>query len=351
MLNLKKIFWLICILFLLNTFLPADEKTPYMNHYTSNGFKNPYPGYKERTFGDLFKWLVWDKISGKRPRHPDHYAFESADNDGAFLRKNREDFTVTWIGHSTVLVQLNGLNILTDPIWSDRASPFSFIGPKRYMKPGITLENLPPIDIIIISHDHYDHFDFKTLSHFGNDVFYLVPLGLGKYLDALGISHYSEMDWWDEINYNGVRLCCVPAQHVSGRIWGKDNKTLWCGWVAIAHTGKFYFSGDTGYFPGFKEIGKKYGPFDVAALPIGAYQPRWFMQSVHTGPKEAIQATFDLKARNMMAVHWGTFDLADELLDDPPKTLKKIIDEKKLNPNNYWIFKFGETRIVKSAAD
>ena len=250
-----------------------------------------------------------------------------------------------------MLVQLGGLNILTDPMWGERASPVTWAGPKRFTKPGMAFEDLPEIHVVLISHDHYDHLDLKTIAHFGNKVFYLVPLGMGRYLDALGIPHYEEMDWWDEITYNGVQLCCVPAQHFSGRILNNSNKTLWCGWVALAQEGRFYFSGDTGYFPGFKEIGEKYGPFDVAALPISAYQPRWFMKPVHTGPKEAVQAAFDLKARNMLSIHWGTFNLADEPLDDPPKTLIKIIEEKRLNPDNYWVFKFGETRIVDTVKD
>lgn len=341
-----KPFFVLYLLCLQSYVFPQDNSIS-MNHYTANGFKNPYPTYKERSFADILKWLVWDKISGKKPARPDYYDFKAAHNDGAFLRNNRDKFTITWIGHSTVLLQLNGVNILTDPIWSERASPFSFIGPKRYMPPGVSLKNLPDIDIILISHNHYDHLDLRTIRRFGNDVFYLVPLGIGKYLDALGITRYIELDWWDEFTFNDVRFCCTPAQHESGRFDNNDNTTLWCGWAVLSPKGRFYFAGDTGYFAGFKEIGNKYGPFDAAALPIGAYLPRWFMEPVHTGPKEAVQAMEDVKADNMLAVHWGTFELGDEPLDDPPKRLMEIVKKRNLDEKRFWIFDFGETRIVK----
>jgi L-ascorbate metabolism protein UlaG (beta-lactamase superfamily) len=330
-----------------HTILGSADLASSLNHYTAAGFKNPYSSYHERSFFDIFKWMIWDRINGKRPFHPDKYDFGKIDNNGEFLRKNHDKFTVTWVGHSTLLIQIKGVNILTDPIWSDRASPFSFAGPKRYTKPGISLNNLPQINIILISHSHYDHFDLQTIDHFGDKVFYLIPLGMGKYLDALNITHYREMDWWDHFVYNGVDFYCTPAQHESGRFDNDDNKTLWCGWVAKNKTDNIYFAGDTGYFAGFKEIGRKYGPFNVAALPIGAYLPRWFMSPVHIGPSEAIDAMNDLNAKNMLAIHWGTFDLADEPLDDPPKTLNFLVEKRNLDKKRYWIFKFGETRVLE----
>ena len=346
--NLQQLKTLIVLLIVCSLNYLFSQNTPIsMDHYTTTGFKNPYPTYEARSFADIFKWQVWDKITGKKPPRPNHYDLKCADNDGRFLRNNRDKFSITWIGHSSVLIQLNGVNILCDPIWSERASPFSFIGPKRSVPPGVSLENLPKIDVILISHSHYDHLDFNTIRHFGNSVLYLIPLGMGRYFDAMGIDNYNELDWWDKFGFNGVRFYCTPAQHESGRLSHDENNSLWCGWAALSAKGRFYFAGDTGYFSGFKEIGERYGPFDVAALPIGAYLPRWFMSPVHMGPQEAVQAFFDLKASTMLAIHWGTFALGDEPLDDPPQVLRDIVNKKNLNEENFWIFEFGETRVLK----
>jgi len=317
-------------------------------HHSERGFYNPYPGFEERNFGDFLRWSVWDRISGSKEDHPDKYNFPVEKNDGAYLQQNAAEFTVTWVGHSTLLVQMDGLNILTDPIWSKRASMVSFAGPKRHVKPGILFKDLPRIDVVIISHDHYDHLDEKTIKKLGNKPFYFVPLGIGEYLDDWGITRYQEMDWWDEVKFNSLKIICTPAQHFSGRMLLGQNRTLWAGWVIIGKNRRFYFGGDSGYFPGYKEIGEKYGPFDLAALPIGAYKPRWFMKPVHMSPREALKAFDDLKAKIFVPIHWGTFDLADEPLDDPPEVLLRLISNRELNPGNLWLLNHGETRIIKS---
>lgn len=316
------------------------------SHHTYDGFRNPYPGFKERDFSDFLRWSVWDRLTGKKPKHPATYSFPLADNDGSYLRANHTDFTVTWVGHSTLLIQIEGVTILTDPIWSKRSSPVKFAGPKRQVPPGLALKDLPPVDLVIISHDHYDHLDKETLKKLGNKPFYLVPLGIGSILEDLDIKRYAELDWWDTITFNKLEIICTPAQHFSGRNPLHQNKTLWASWAIRGREHSFYYGGDSGYFTGFSEIGKKFGPFDVAALPIGAYQPRWFMGPVHMDPDEAVRAYLDLKARYFVPIHWGTFQLADEPLDEPPQKLRQSIKARNLPQNNFLILKHGQTKVL-----
>jgi len=318
-------------------------------HHTEEGFRNPFPTYEDKDFGDFLQWSLVDRIKGNKPDKPDTYNFEMYENDGQYLQKNQTEFTITWVGHSTLLVQTDGLNILTDPIWSERCSPVQFAGPKRYMPPGIRFESLPEIDIVIISHNHYDHLDRLTIEKLGNKPLYLIPLKIGAFFEDLGITNYEELDWWESITFNGVEFICTPAQHFSNRSMFDRNKTLWSSWVVNGKNNRFYFGGDTGYFPGFTEIAERYGPFDIAAIPIGAYLPRWFMAPVHLSPEEAVQAFLDLKAKIFIPIHWGTFELADEPLDQPPEALHKEIKRRNLARDRFWILKHGETRIYEHA--
>ncbi len=322
----------------------AGSMAVAQSHHTQNGFRNPYPGFENRGLGDVFKWAVIDRVAGEKPFHPETYPFPLEKNDGKWLRQNDSTFSITWVGHSTMLIQIDGLNILTDPIWSDRASPLSFVGPRRYMPPGLSFDDLPAIDVVLISHDHYDHLDKETIKKLGNKPLYLVPLGIGTLLQNWGIIHFAELDWWESNRVNGIELICLPAQHFSGRTLTDRDQRLWASWLVKGQAIKIYFGGDSGYFPGYKEIGEKYGPIDFTALPIGAYKPRWFMVPVHMGPKEALQAMADLRANTFVPIHWGTFDLADEPLDDPPQYLHALIEEKRLETKRFWFFKHGQTR-------
>ncbi len=344
---IKRLFHFILLIAL--TIFLAPDKSRAQVHHSERGFYNPYPGFEERNFGDFLRWSVWDRITGEKEEHPEKYNFLMEKNDGAFLNQNLTEFTVTWVGHSTLLIQVDGLNILTDPIWSERASLVNFTGPKRYMKPGILFKDLPPIDLVIISHDHYDHLDKAAIKKLGNKPYYFVPFGVGEYLDDWGITRYQEMDWWDEVKFNSLKIVCTPAQHFSGRMPFGQNRTLWASWVIIGKTKRIYFGGDSGYFPGYAEIGKKFGPFDLAALPIGAYKPRWFMKPIHMSPREALLAYEDLRAKIFVPIHWGTFDLADEPLDEPPGRLVELISEKELDVKNFWILNHGETRSTKTS--
>lgn len=176
------------------------------DHHTDDGFRNPYPGFEERGFTDVFKWGVIDRLAGKRPQRPDTYNFPVLPNDGIYLRENNSEFSITWIGHSTLLIQVDGMNILTDPIWSERASPIQFAGPKRYTPPGLAFSDLPEIDVVLISHDHYDHLDKETIKKLGNKPLYFVPLGVGKILSDWGIENFVELDWWDSNKFNSIKI-------------------------------------------------------------------------------------------------------------------------------------------------
>lgn len=343
---MKKVI-LLCLLIAFSVF-GQEEKSSSKNHskahHTRYGFKNPFKSFEERGTKDIFKWMIWDKLTEEDDRIPaDSLNFEYVVPQIDALNQNDSLLSVSWVGHSTLFIQIDGLNILTDPIWSERASPVSFAGPKRYTKPAIELDALPDIDIVIISHDHYDHLDKPTLKKIGNKAFFLVPLGIGEILEDLDITRYQEFDWWEDISYNGVRFTCTPTQHFSGRTLFDKNTTLWASWVMEGKDKKVYFAGDTGYFRGFKDIAKRFGPMDIAAVPIGAYKPRWFMSPVHMDPIQAVDAFQDLEATYFVPIHWSTFNLADEPFKEPGKLLLKEVEKRNLNPDSFKVLKLGET--------
>ena len=278
---------------------------------------------------------------------------ERVANDGKFLRQNALEGvpTVTWIGHATMLVQFENVTFLTDPTWSNRPSPVPLIGPRRYVKPGLLIDDLPSIDFVVISHNHYDHLDLptlRTLSQRNPETVFYVPMGNAKLLQSQKIDNVQELDWGESIDHKGVTLHCLPAQHWSKRSLTDDNRALWSSWAVLGTERRFYFAGDTGYFSGFAKIGEKFGPFDLAALPIGAYEPSAMMRASHMNPEEAIQAAIDLRARHAVAMHFGTFDLSDEPLAEPPMRFKEAaieaVNEAKLKNDSAWVLKIGETR-------
>ena len=252
--------------------------------------------------------------------------------------------SVTWIGHATLLVRMDGVTFLTDPIFSERASPVSFAGPERLVAPGVPLDQLPPLDFITLSHDHYDHTDLPSITALAaRGVPFFVPLGLGELIRSAG-GTATELDWWQQASVGPVKIHCVPAQHFSGRSLTDGNQRLWAGWVVVGATRRFYHAGDTGYFDGFRAIGTRLGPIDLAALPIGAYDPPAIMRFVHMNPEEAIQAAIDLGAGTAVAMHYGTFDLTDEPLDEPPRRFHAEATRRALEPVAAWTLKVGETR-------
>jgi N-acyl-phosphatidylethanolamine-hydrolysing phospholipase D len=255
-----------------------------------------------------------------------------------------ENPSITWIGHSTMLVRMDGVTFLTDPIFSQRASPLPFAGPKRLVPPGVPLAELPPIDFVLVSHDHYDHFDADSIEALaGRGARFVVPLGLGKLVERAG-GHAVELDWWQDTRVGPVRVHCVPAQHFSGRSLTDGNRRLWAGWVVAGKGRRFYHAGDTGYFDGFAEIGQRLGPIDLAALPIGAYAPESIMRFVHLDPSEAVRAALDMDARQVVAMHFGTFDLTDEPPDQPPRWFRAEAARQGLAADRAWTLNVGETR-------
>jgi N-acyl-phosphatidylethanolamine-hydrolysing phospholipase D len=252
--------------------------------------------------------------------------------------------TLTWIGHSTFLVRMDGVTFLTDPMFSDRAGPVSFAGPRRLTPPGVPLAALPVVDFVLVSHDHYDHADFASVKRLAaRGVRFVVPRGLGDWIKSAG-GDATELDWWQDLELGSVRITCVPAQHFSGRSLRDRDRRLWAGWVVAGQTRRFYHTGDTGYSPEFAKVGERLGPFDLAAVPIGAYRPAAMMQFVHTTPEEALRIGLDVRARRIVAMHFGTFDLADEPLDEPPQRFRREAERRGLEHDRAWILKIGETR-------
>jgi N-acyl-phosphatidylethanolamine-hydrolysing phospholipase D len=314
---------------------------------TANGrFTNPSGELSHGGIGDRFPFFL-RRIGGSFRARPG--APERVENDGAFLRENAGHSipTVTWIGHSTLLVQMDHVTFLTDPIWSDTPSPISFAGPRRFVEPGVELANLPKIDFVVVSHNHYDHMDIPTLRALSlrdPETRFLVPLGNAALLRNEGIDHVEELDWGDMVHHEGVSIHCLPAQHWSKRGVGDDLKALWASWAVTGSERRFFFAGDTGYFDGFRRIGDVLGPFDLTAIPVGAYEPVAMMRLSHMNPEEAFRAALDLRSRHAVAIHFGTFDLSDEPLDEPPRRFLGAAANRALTEDQAWVLRIGETR-------
>jgi L-ascorbate metabolism protein UlaG (beta-lactamase superfamily) len=246
----------------------------------------------------------------------------------------------TLVNHSTVLLQDQRFNILTDPIWSERTSPLSWIGPRRHRKPGIAFENLPALDAVVISHNHYDHLDLPTLHRLActQKATFIVPSRVARLLTSNNIGPVHELDWGESFSFPGFTIHCVPALHFSARGPADRNKTLWCGYVIETQERIVYFAADTAFGPHFAQIREKFGPPHLALLPVGAYEPKWFMSAVHISPEDAIRAHQILGARTSIAIHHGTFQLADDAIDTPKKQLSVVG-----RPDNFAVLANGES--------
>lgn len=263
------------------------------------------------------------------------------ENGVVFEKRTAEEFMddpaggmrITWFGHSTILAELQGIKILFDPVWSERVSPVSFIGPKRFHEPPMSLEELVkiPVDAVVISHDHYDHLDYGTIVALNKtNCKFIVPLGVGAHLEYWGVEkdRIIELDWWQNVEIKGVTFTATPSQHFSGRTLEDRDETLWASWAVNGPEKSIYYSGDTGYFDGFKEIGNKLGPFDVGIMAIGAYNELW--APIHLNPEEAIQAHIDVGAKQFIPVHWGTFNLAFHSWTEPIERTIRAAEENHI---------------------
>ena len=316
--------------------LGCGRTLPRNDHCDGSRFFNP----GNRSRHGLWQFLKW-RSTRQAPAWPDRADSRLGSRPPRVAEDGRILYTV--VGHSTVLIQVAGLNILTDPIWSDRCSPVSWAGPRRSIPPGISFDNLPPIDVILLSHNHYDHMDLPSLRRLSrrDRPLVLTGLGNGEVLSDDGVRPVVELDWWQSRVVRQAEFSFVPAQHFSKRGLFDTNRTLWGGFVIQAGGATVYFAGDTGYAPFFAEIRRRYGPIDLAFLPIGAYKPRWFMRLMHLSPADAIRAHLDLGARLSVAIHFGTFPLGDDTIDDAPKDLLALLGSIDIGDTDFIVPKFG----------
>jgi N-acyl-phosphatidylethanolamine-hydrolysing phospholipase D len=332
------------------------------DHHTKEGFKNNYIEAVNKPLTDLLRWAT-ERQFREKPTQVMPTPVKTPDL--AFIHANAKagkamQPAVTWIGHATALVQANGLNILTDPVFSQRASPVQFAGPQRLQPVGLALADLPPIDVILISHNHYDHLDKSSVialnRQFNGKARFLVPLGIKPWMAAIGIRNVEELDWWQSVKWgDDIEFMFTPVQHWSARGISDRNQTLWGGWAVFGPDFHGYFSGDSGYSRDFIETKKRLaarqtpdlgGGFDLAMIALGAYEPRWFMQDQHINPMEAVQIHRDLGAKRSMGLHWGTFDLTDEPQDQPPKDLALARVAQGIAEEAFFVLAIGETRTI-----
>lgn len=314
----------------------ASAGQPFPAHFDGTRFRNP-GAPPPRGWLDLLRW----KLTSRAEPSPRFVADVEPSLPPCAIQG--PELRITLVNHSTVLLQQSGSNILTDPIWSLRASPLPWIGPRRHRSPGVRKEDLPPIDIVLLSHNHYDHLDLSTLRWLARRraPSFVVPSGLAGLLRSQNLEPVYELDWGETRTLRQVAIHAVPALHFSGRGILDRNKTLWCGYVIECQNRIVYFAGDTAFGSHFAQIRDKFGPPRLALLPIGSYQPRWFMSPVHMGPGEAVQAHQVLASALSIAIHHGTFQLGDDGIDTPQQQLLQ-----SPCPDSFSILKNGESACI-----
>jgi len=314
---------------------PALAQALYAPHGDSaKGFFTPWSEPPARTLTAFLRWQILSRNPYDKSRDP---VIPVVANDGRALASTESGATLTWVGHATFAIHDGDDVILTDPHFGERA-----LLPARLVPPGIPLAAVPPDAFAVISHSHYDHLDAFTVDALPETVQWFVPLGLGDWFRERGRPNVVELDWWQSAARGRWTITCLPSQHWSRRIGMGTNESLWCTWLIDSGQRRYFFAGDTGYFEGFAEFRRRFAPIDVALLPIGAYEPRWFMRWQHMDPDEAVQAYLDLGARAMLGMHWGTFDLTDEPADLPPLELAQRVAERQLDPERVRSLAIGE---------
>jgi L-ascorbate metabolism protein UlaG (beta-lactamase superfamily) len=317
---------------------------PRSDHFDGEHFFNPGAS-AGRSFGDLLRW--------QRTRHATPWPRwrEHGDIPALPVELAADQMAVTLINHVSFLIQLPGLNVLTDPVYSERASPVSWAGPRRVHAPGIAIEQLPAVDLVFVSHNHYDHMDLAALRRLArvHAPLFLTGLGNGPFLRQQGITPVIELDWWEQTSVRGVQLTFTPAQHWSSRGPGRRNHTLWGGlWLASAQQ-QLYFAADTGYSPWFAQLRRRLGAPSLALLPIGAYEPRWFMRDQHMNPDDSVRAHLDLAAQKSVAMHFGCFRLTDEGIDEPVLALERACRAHGVSPEAFHVPEPGRTLLWHGA--
>lgn len=321
---------------------------PSKAHHTAGGFRNPEARLRQQ--GEVRRWRK-ERKARRLPLPPEggYDAFISQWWQSADLSGHQD--ALWWLGHACMMLRIRQRYTLIDPALSQRASPLQFYGPSRKTPVPLTIDRLPALDNLLITHNHYDHLDRQTVKEILQrfpEVNIVVPLGLKAWFKQLGARHVSELDWWDDLSLTEMTIYGVPARHWSMRSLNNRNRSLWCGWVIQAGKLNFWFTGDTGYSANLMEIPHRLGPFNLAALPIGAYAPRWFMQEQHMDPQQAVLLHQQLGCPLSVPIHWGVFELGDESLDSPPVELVQSVQESGLQPGKFSAWKIGARVFIEN---
>ncbi len=318
---------------------PADRRSLYAQHRRDRRYFNPWSPH-DADVSSFLRFMLSKNPFDENDAPPQ---VATVANDGSSLSGHADPPQITWVGHATFAIHDGDDVVLTDPHFGKRA-----LLPARQFPPGIPIESIPPDAFAVVSHSHYDHLDAGTVDTLPATVQWFVPLGMGDWFRDRDRTNVVELDWWESSRRGAWTITCLPSQHWSRRLGSGNNQMLWCSWLLDSGSHRYYFAGDTGYFHGFAEYGKVFDPIDVAMLPIGAYEPRWFMAYHHMDPAEAYRAFGDLKARFMLPMHWGTFDLSHEPLDQPAVELRKVVAQQDADPARSPILAIGETWVVGS---
>ncbi len=328
---------------------PDPRATDRRWHHTAAGFRNP-PG-SPASGGDAGAWrrFFWRRFASRdEVELPDGHVLPQAEALAGIVDGRGDRDRLTWLGHASFVLRLDGRTVLTDPYLSAHASPLPPLGPKRFAPPGLPAERLPPIDLLLLSHNHYDHLDLPTIEALAvkERILVVVPLGVGRYFTARGYARVHELDWYQELRLGDLRITALPAIHFSKRTPFDRNRTLWSGYALQGRSQRVYFAGDTAYGPVFQELGRVFAPLDLALLPIGAYEPRLLMQGSHATPEEALEIARDLQARRIVGMHWGTIRLTDEPPFEPPVRFRAAATAAGYGEDEAWLMRIGETRAL-----